>query len=92
VVVLHPRKPVRHRRLIVVLLSGLAAWATLHSPTIFFDNQILLGPSLGVLALMEFGWLGLPVGVAAAAMTISLWAIHGPWRCCWPNCSGNSCS
>jgi diguanylate cyclase (GGDEF)-like protein/PAS domain S-box-containing protein len=75
--VLCPRETLRRNLLIVILLSGLAAWATLHSPTIFFDSQILLGPSLGVLALMEFGWLGLPVGITAAAMTIPLWG-H-PW-------------
>ncbi|WP_411876327.1 hypothetical protein [Vulcanococcus limneticus] len=28
------------------------------------DNQVLMGPSLGVFALLEFGWLGLPVGIA----------------------------
>lgn len=75
--VLRPSETLRRNLLIVILLCGLAAWATLHSPTIFFDSQILLGPSLGVLALMEFGWLGLPVGITAAAMTIPLWG-H-PW-------------
>lgn len=69
--------PLPRSLLNVALLSGLAAWSTLHSPTIFFDNQILLGPSLGVLALMEFGWLGLPVGISAAVMTLPLWG-H-PW-------------
>jgi len=75
--VLRPSETLRRNLLIVILLCVLAAWATLHSPTIFFDSQILLGPSLGVLALMEFGWLGLPVGITAAAMTIPLWG-H-PW-------------
>lgn len=61
----------------VVLLCLAAVWATLHSPTIFFDNQILLGSSLGVFALLQFGWRGLPVGLAAALSTLVLWG-H-PW-------------
>lgn len=61
----------------VVLLCLAAVWSTLHSPTIFFDNQILLGPSLGVFALLQFGWRGLPVGLAAALTTVPLWG-H-PW-------------
>jgi hypothetical protein len=61
----------------VVLLSLAAVWSTLHSPTIFFDNQILLGPSLGVFALLQFSWRGLPVGLAAALTTVPLWG-H-PW-------------
>ena len=73
---LGPRLRVR-QLLAVVLLSGLAVWGTLHSPTIFFDNQILLGGSLGVLALLQFGWLGLPVGLASALTTVALWG-H-PW-------------
>jgi diguanylate cyclase (GGDEF)-like protein/PAS domain S-box-containing protein len=72
-----PDRAARRRLCTVLLLCGLATWATLHSPTIVFDQQILLGPSLGVLALMEFGWLGLPVGISAAAATIPLWG-H-PW-------------
>ena len=75
--VLPANPPPLRRPLVVALLSGLATWATLHSPTIFFDNQILLGPSLGVLALMLYGWLGLAVGLAAATVTIQLWG-H-PW-------------
>lgn len=66
------------RQLLVVLLLTLAAvWATLHSPTIFFDNQILLGSSLGVFAVLQFGWRGLPVGLTAALITLPLWG-H-PW-------------
>ena len=61
----------------VLLLSLAAGWSTLHSPTIFFDNQIMLGSSLGVFALLQYGWLGLPVGVAAALGTLLLWG-H-PW-------------
>ena len=63
--------------LAVVLLSVAAAWLTLHSPTLFFNHQILLGPSLGVFALLQYGWLGLPVGVSAALVTVALWG-H-PW-------------
>jgi len=63
--------------LLVVSLSLAAIWASLHSPTIFFDNQILLGSSLGVFALLQFGWRGLPVGLAAALVTQPLWG-H-PW-------------
>ena len=63
--------------LLVALLTVAAGWASLHSPTIFFDHQILVGGSLGVFALLQFGWLGLPVGLAAALSTITLWG-H-PW-------------
>ena len=59
------------------LLCLVAYWGTLQSPTIFFDNQILLSPCLAVFALLQFGWLGLPVGVMAAAATVQLWG-H-PW-------------
>ena len=55
----------------------MAAWPTMHSPTIFFDNQTLLSPSLGVFALLQYGWAGLPVGVAADLATLPLWG-H-PW-------------
>lgn len=66
------------RRLLgVVLLTLVAGWTTLHSPTIFFDNHILLGASLGVFALLQYGWLGLPVGLVAALATTALWG-H-PW-------------
>jgi diguanylate cyclase (GGDEF)-like protein len=63
--------------LAVAALSLAAAWATLHSPTVFFDQQILLGSSLGVFALLQFGWLGLPVGMVSALCTIAMWG-H-PW-------------
>jgi diguanylate cyclase (GGDEF)-like protein/PAS domain S-box-containing protein len=66
------------RELLPVVLLGVASvWITLHSPTIFFDNQILLGSSLGVFALLHYGWRGLPVGLAAALTTVVLWG-H-PW-------------
>lgn len=63
--------------LLLGLLTAAAIWTTRHSPTIFFDNQILLGPSLGVVALLRFGWAGLPVGIAAALCTVPMWG-H-PW-------------
>lgn len=67
----------RGRWVAIVLLTLLAVWTTLASPTIFFDNQILLGPALGVLALLQFGWRGIVVGVAAALCTLVMWG-H-PW-------------
>jgi diguanylate cyclase (GGDEF)-like protein len=61
----------------ITVLSLVAAWTTLNSPTIFFDHQILLGSSLGVFALLQFGWLGLPVGMVSALCTWQMWG-H-PW-------------
>jgi len=61
------------RVLAVVFLCLVAAWATLHSPAIYIDHQILQGSSLGVFGLLQFGWLSLPVGVASALCTITLW-------------------
>lgn len=72
-----PPAPLLSRLMTVGLLALAAIWATVHSPTIFFDHQILLGYSLGIFALLQFGWLGLPVGVASALSTITLWG-H-PW-------------
>jgi hypothetical protein len=40
--------------LAVAFLSVAAAWATLHSPTVFLIQQILLGLSVGVSALLLF--------------------------------------
>lgn len=60
----------------VVLLAALAATAVLlnvYAPTVFFDVQIMLGTSLGVYALLEFGWVGLIVGVAALMVTFVRW-------------------
>jgi diguanylate cyclase (GGDEF)-like protein len=61
----------------ITVLALAAAWATLNSPTIFFDQQILLGSSLGVFALLQFGWRGLPVGMVSAFCTWQMWG-H-PW-------------
>jgi diguanylate cyclase (GGDEF)-like protein len=61
----------------ITVLSLAAAWATLNSPTIFFDQQILLGSSLGVFALLQFGWMGLAVGMVSALCTWQMW--DHPW-------------
>ena len=45
--------------------------------TVFFDVQLLLGGSLAVFALLRLGWWGLPVGIAAALVTLHHWG-H-PW-------------
>lgn len=34
------------------------------APTVFFDSQLMLGLSLAVLALLQFGWWGVAVGGA----------------------------
>lgn len=57
----------------MVLLAVGAVLLNLHSPTIFFENPVLLGSGLGVFALLEFGVWGLPVGCAAALTPSSLW-------------------
>lgn len=62
------------RRFVAVLLLTVGAvLVNLASPTIFFDNQVLLGSALGVLALLRYGTWGLPVGLAAALTTVVLW-------------------
>ncbi len=55
------------------LLAVLAVLWNFHAPTVFFDAQIMLGGSLAVFALMQFGWPGLFVGVAALAVTFVRW-------------------
>jgi PAS domain S-box-containing protein len=70
---------------LVLLLSGLAVWLNLHPPQLFFDQQLMLGASLAVLALLLWGWTGLVVGVAAYAVTWHTWGhpfalLNG---CCW---------
>jgi len=57
-------------------LAGLAAAAVavnVFAPTVFFDVQLMLGASLGVYAILEFGWAGLVVGVAALMVTLVRW-------------------
>lgn len=60
----------------LVALTALAAMAVainVHAPTVFFDVQIMLGACLGVYAILEFGWAGLVVGVAALTVTFVRW-------------------
>lgn len=45
----------------------------LHPPQLFFDQQLMLGSSLAVLALLLFGWRGLAVGIAAYLVTWASW-------------------
>lgn len=61
------------RLLALCLLTLLAVVWNEHSPTLFFDHQITLGESLALFALLQFGWAGLVVGVAAEAVTVQLW-------------------
>jgi hypothetical protein len=62
---------------VLALLAALAVAINYQPFTVFFDIQVLLGGSLGVLAVLGFGLWGLPVGVAAALVTVELWG-H-PW-------------
>jgi PAS domain S-box-containing protein len=57
----------------IILLAGLAALINHFAPTIYFDNQLMLGGSIGVFALLAFGWTGLLVGVAALVVTALRW-------------------
>ncbi len=61
---MRPPAALARESLLVGLLALLAVWVSQHSRSIVLDNQVLMGPSLGVFALLEFGWLGLPVGIA----------------------------
>ena len=66
-------------------LSALAVWLNLHPPQLFFDQQVMLGASVAVLALLLLGWGGLAVGVAAYAVNWHAWGhpfalLNG---CCW---------
>jgi len=67
----------RSRRLAMPLVIGLLAAAAValnvYAPTVFFDSQMMIGGSLGVFALLQFGWPGLVVGVAALAVTFVRW-------------------
>lgn len=58
---------------VIVLLGAVAAFWNLHAPTILFDSQIMLGGSIAVFALLQFGWPGLAVGVIALAATVVRW-------------------
>jgi PAS domain S-box-containing protein len=57
----------------IAVLGAAAAAVNLHAPTVFFDSQIMLGGSLSVFALLQFGWPGLAVGVAALSATALRW-------------------
>lgn len=59
--------------LVIGLLTAAAVWLNLNAPTVFFDTQLMVGGSLGVFALLQFGWPGLVVGVAALAVTFVRW-------------------
>ncbi|MFM7137977.1 MAG: hypothetical protein ACKO1M_13055, partial [Planctomycetota bacterium] len=59
--------------LVIGLLAATAVWLNLHAPTLFFDTQMMIGGSLGIFALLQFGWPGLVVGLAALAVTYVRW-------------------
>jgi hypothetical protein len=67
------RRSLSLRLLALSILTLLAVVWNQHSPTLFFDHQITLGESLGLFALLAFGWSGLVVGLAAEAVTVQLW-------------------
>jgi len=57
---------------LIALTIAAAAW-NLRAPTVFFDSQIMLGGSLAVFALLQFGWPGLVVGVGGLLATAIRW-------------------
>ena len=57
----------------LAVLAAVAVAVNARAPTVFFDSQIMLGGSLGVFALLQFGWPGLVVGMAALAVTFVRW-------------------
>lgn len=59
--------------LLIGLIAAAAVWLNLHAPTLFFDTQMMVGGSLGVFALLQFGWPGLVVGLAALTVTYVRW-------------------
>jgi PAS domain S-box-containing protein len=72
-------------RWLLLPLSLLAVVINLHPPQVFLDQQLMLGSSAAVLALLLFGWPGLAVGVAAYLVTWQAWGhpvalVNG---CCW---------
>lgn len=50
-----------------------AVVVNLHPLQLFIDQQLMLGSSLAVLALLQFGWRGLVVGFAAYSVTWASW-------------------
>lgn len=70
---------------LLILLCVLAALINLHPPQVFFDQQLMLGASLAMLALLQFGWAGMAVGICGYLITWYSWGhpfelING---CCW---------
>lgn len=57
----------------LLFLSVAAVVVNLHPLQPFFDQQLMLGSSLAVLALLQFGWRGLVVGFAAYSVTWTSW-------------------
>lgn len=57
----------------LLLLSVAAVVANLHPLQPFFDQQLMLGSGLAVLALLQYGWRGLAVGIAAYSVTWASW-------------------
>lgn len=57
----------------LAVLAAAAALVNLHAPTVFFDSQIMLGGTLAVFALLQFGWPGLIVGLVALGATALRW-------------------
>ena len=57
----------------MLFLSVAAVVVNLHPLQLFIDQQLMLGSSLAVLALLQFGWRGLVVGFAAYSVTWASW-------------------
>ena len=86
------------RGLLLLGCSALAVLWNLHPLILFFDIQLMLGTSLGVFALLVWGWPGLMVGVAALLVTFQQWGhpfglINGTAQLIWlalflRNCNG----
>jgi signal transduction histidine kinase len=61
------------RALLLASCAALAVLWNLHPFILFFDIQLMLGTSLGVFALLVWGWPGLAVGIAALLVTFQQW-------------------
>ena len=76
------------RALLLATCSALAVLWNLHPFILFFDIQLMLGTSLGVFALLVWGWPGLVVGIAALLVTFQQWGhpfglINGTAQLIW---------
>jgi len=60
-----------------LILSVIAIGLNLYRLDIFFGFELLLGSSLGVLALLLLGDIGLVVGISASVITWKVWGY--PW-------------